>query len=223
MSAQKTIIVLMGAPGAGKGTQGKRLAADLGIPTISMGDILRAKKEEDSDLGRELRAIMAEGRYVPDDIVIQMIRERISQPDCSKGFILDGFPRTTAQAEALDRMLEELGLQLTAVLMLDVDEDEVVERLSGRRIAPSSGREYHIRFKPPKTPGVDDETGEPLIQREDDREDTIRKRLEVYRQQTTPVVDYYRARGVLEEIDGSGDFDEIYGRIQEALARAQQH
>ena len=220
MSTDKTIIVLMGAPGAGKGTQGKRLAADIGIPTISMGDILRAKKEEDSDLGRELRTIMAEGRYVPDEIVIQMIRERIAASDCDKGFILDGFPRTTGQAEALDRMLADLGLELTAVLMLDVDEDEVVERLSGRRIAPSSGREYHIRFKPPKTPGVDDETGEPLVQREDDREETIRKRLEVYREQTTPVIDYYRAQGVLETVNGSGEFDEIYDRMQEALTRA---
>lgn len=208
---------MVGPPGSGKGTQGKRLAADLHIPTISTGDLLREKKNDNSPLGRELKEIMAQGKLVPDDVIVGMIRERVQQADCSDGFILDGFPRTVAQADALDEMLENMNLRLSAVLHLEVDTDQLVRRLTGRRICANCGTEYHIEFKPPAQPGVCDKCGGDLIQREDDQEATIRNRLAVYSEQTRPLVDYYARKGLLKSVDGLGSFDEVYARLRSAL------
>lgn len=213
-------LILMGPPGAGKGTQGKRLAAELHIPIVSTGDILREKKNESSDLGRQIREIMAAGRYVPDEIVIQMLRERISQNDCADGFILDGFPRTVAQADALDLMLEQLGTKLDGVVLIQVHNEELLVRLTGRRICSKCGREYHVEFKPPAVDMICDACGSPLTQREDDRESTIRNRLAVYEEQTTPLIEYYRRKGTLRSVAGIGEFDEVFAR---ALAAAKGH
>lgn len=212
-------LIIMGPPGAGKGTQGKRVAADLGIPVVSTGDILREKKNEASELGRQIRAIMAEGRYVSDEIVIEMLRERISQSDCADGFILDGFPRTVAQADALDHLLERLGTRLNGVVLIEVPKQDLLVRLTGRRICSKCGREYHVEFRPPVVEGVCDADGASLVQREDDKESTIRNRLDVYEQQTMPLIDYYRRKGTLRPIDGVGEFDDVFARAL-AAARA---
>ncbi len=209
-------LILMGPPGAGKGTQGKRIAAELRIPVVSTGDILREKKNEASEQGRQIREIMAEGRYVPDDVVIEMLRERISQNDCTDGFILDGFPRTVAQADALDHLLERLGTQLDGVVLIEVPKADLLGRLTGRRICSACGREYHTEFRPPASEGICDADGAALIQREDDKESTIRNRLDVYEQQTMPLVDYYRRKGTLRPIDGVGEFDEVFARAMAA-------
>lgn len=213
-------LILMGPPGAGKGTQGKRLAAELQIPIVSMGDILREKKNESSDLGRQIREIMAAGDYVPDDIVIEMLRERISQHDCTDGFLLDGFPRTVAQADALDHMLEQLGSKLDGVVLIQVPDEELLVRLTGRLICSACGLEYHVKFKPPAVNMVCDACGSPLLQREDDRESTIRNRLAIYKEQTSPLIEYYRRKGTLRTVDGVGGFDEVFAR---ALAAAKGH
>lgn len=210
-------IILIGPPGAGKGTQGKRLARDLQIPTVAMGDILRDKKNENSELGRSLKQIMADGRYVPDDVVIEIMRERIQAADCRDGFILDGFPRTVGQADALERMLESMNLSLTAVVNLQVPHESIIERLSGRRIAPKSGQEYHVKFKAPKQAGICDVSGEALVQRDDDKEETIRKRLEVFEEQTKPLIGYYARKGLLRNINGADSFDAVFAAIKAAV------
>lgn len=211
-------IMLLGSPGSGKGTQAKFITERFGIPQISTGDMLRAAVREGTPLGVEAKKIMDAGQLVPDDIILGLIRERIAQPDCRRGFLLDGFPRTIAQAEGL----QEMGVTLDHVIEIAVDDEEIIKRLSGRRIHPASGRTYHIVFNPPQEEGRDDETGEPLIQRDDDREETVRRRLEVYRAQTQPLVDYYRdlaARGVLQftTVPGVGSVEEIRQAIFAAL------
>ncbi|HWP00990.1 MAG TPA: adenylate kinase [Methylococcus sp.] len=211
-------IMLLGSPGSGKGTQAKFITERFGIPQISTGDMLRAAVREGTPLGVEAKKIMDAGQLVPDDIILGLIRERIAQPDCQRGFLLDGFPRTIAQAEGL----QEMGVTLDHVIEIAVDDEEIIKRLSGRRIHPASGRTYHIVFNPPKQEGRDDETGETLIQRDDDREETVRRRLEVYRAQTQPLVDYYRdlaARGVLKftTVSGVGSVEEIRQAIFAAL------
>lgn len=210
-------LILIGPPGAGKGTQGKRLASELHIPIIVMGDLLREKRNENSALGAEIKSLMSEGKYVPDEVVIEIIQERITQEDCRDGFVLDGFPRTVGQADALDQLLEDLGLTLDAVVHLEVDHEELLRRITGRRICPTCKREYHVEFKPPQKDLVCDEDGSQLIQREDDQEATFRKRLEVYEQHTTPLVDYYKRKGVLRTVDGNGSFDEVFRRIHEVV------
>jgi adenylate kinase len=211
-------IMLLGSPGSGKGTQSKFITERFGIPQISTGDMLRAAAREGTALGVEAKKIMDAGQLVPDDIILGLIRERIARPDCRQGFLLDGFPRTIAQAEGLQAM----GVALDHVIEIAVDDEEIIKRLSGRRLHPASGRTYHIVFNPPKQEGRDDETGEPLIQRDDDREETVRRRLEVYRAQTQPLVDYYRdlaARGVVKftTIPGVGSVEEIRQAIFAAL------
>ncbi len=181
-------IMLLGAPGSGKGTQAQFICERYGIPQISTGDMLRAAVREGSELGKKAKAIMDAGELVPDDLILDLIKERIAQPDCAKGFLLDGFPRTIAQAEGL----EKLGVQLDYVIEIDVPDEEIVKRLSGRRVHPASGRTYHLLYNPPKEDCKDDVTGEPLIQRDDDKEETVRKRLEVYHRQTAPLVEFYR-------------------------------
>ncbi|NML45667.1 adenylate kinase [Ramlibacter sp. G-1-2-2] len=215
-------LILLGAPGAGKGTQAAFLCQKYGIPQISTGDMLRAAVKAGTPLGLAAKKVMDAGALVSDDIIIGLVKERIAQADCAKGFLFDGFPRTIPQAEAM----KNAGVKIDCVLEIDVPFDAIVERMSGRRSHPASGRSYHLKFNPPKVDGQDDLTGEPLIQRDDDKEETVQKRLQVYESQTRPLVEYYsnwaRADGqnapVYRKIDGMGSVDEITGRALGALA-----
>ncbi len=212
-------IVLLGSPGSGKGTQAEFLTRHFGIPQVSTGDMLRAAVREGSELGRRAKSIMDAGELVPDDLMVALVRERLARPDCEGGFVLDGFPRTIPQAEAL----HDTGTGLDAAVEVTVDDEEIVRRMSGRRVHPASGRVYHVEHRPPRVEGCDDETGEPLVQRDDDREETVRNRLAVYRKQTAPVAGYYRERadrGRLRfaRIDGAGEVEEVRARLLEALA-----
>ncbi len=215
-------LILLGAPGAGKGTQANFICQKYGIPQISTGDMLRAAVKAGTPLGIEAKKVMDAGQLVSDELIINLVKERIAQPDCAKGFLFDGFPRTIPQAEAM----KEAGVHLDYVLEIDVPFDAIIERMSGRRSHPASGRTYHVKFNPPKVEGVDDVTGEPLVQRDDDKEDTVKKRLDVYSQQTRPLVDYYSnwakqdaaAAPKYRAISGMGSVDEITARAFEALA-----
>jgi adenylate kinase len=214
-------ILLLGMPGAGKGTQAQFLIERYGIPQISTGDMLRSAVKAGSPLGKQARAFMDKGALVPDDIVIGLVRERAAQADCQKGYILDGFPRTLPQAEALRRA----GIGLDHVVEFDVGDDEILRRLSGRRVHPGSGRTYHVDFAPPKVAGKDDVTGEPLVQRPDDREETVKNRIVTYHAQTKPLVDYYVSWAASGEagaprysrVRGVGAVDEVRQRIIQAL------
>ncbi len=207
----------MGPPGSGKGTQAQILAERVGVPQIATGDILRAAVQEGTPLGREARDYMDRGALVPDEVVIGIIRDRTQKQDCSAGYILDGFPRTIAQAEALDQMLTEAGGEIDFVVSLLVNEEELVRRLSGRRTCRSCGAGFHIYSRPPQKRRVCDLCGGPLYQRDDDREETIRERLLVYRRQTQPLIEYYRGRGILKELNGSREIGEIQEKILEAV------
>jgi adenylate kinase len=215
-------LILLGAPGAGKGTQAAFIKERFGIPQISTGDMLRAAVKAGTPLGLQAKKVMDSGALVSDDIILGLVKERIAQPDCAAGFLFDGFPRTIVQADAL----KSGGVKLDYVLEIDVPDSAIVERMSGRRVHVASGRTYHDRFNPPKTPGVDDVTGEPLIQRVDDQEETVKKRLAVYAQQTRPLVEYYQrwaASGdpdapAYRKISGTGSVDEITARALAALA-----
>lgn len=208
-------LILLGCPGAGKGTQAKFIAETYHIPQISTGDILRAAIREASALGKQVQEIVDSGRLVPDDLMIELVKNRIKQPDCEKGFLLDGFPRTIAQAEALKKLTP-----IDCVIDIDVPEEEIILRLSGRRVHPASGRSYHIVYQPPQVSDKDDVTGEALIQRLDDSEDTVRKRLSVYHAQTSPLREYYQQSGQDTsycKINGSGSVDEIKHNIFSAI------
>jgi adenylate kinase len=213
MAKQGHNLILLGAPGAGKGTQAKKLVATLRIPQVSTGDILRAKRNENSPLAQQINEIMASGKLVPDEIVIAIIEERLKNDDCADGFILDGFPRTVAQADALDQMLERLGRNLTHVVLVDVPEAQLLERLAGRRVCKKCGEEYHVAFKKPKVEGVCDKCGGEIYQRADDSEDVIQKRLTEYGEKTAPLIDYYTRKGLLRKIDGTGEMDAVTARI----------
>jgi adenylate kinase len=214
-------MILLGAPGAGKGTQAAFICKRFGIPQISTGDMLRAAVKAGTPLGLAAKQVMDSGALVSDEIIIGLVKERIAQPDCTNGFLFDGFPRTIPQADAM----KQAGVKLDIVLEIDVPDEAIIERMSGRLFHIPSGRSYHTKFNPPKSPGVDDVTGEPLIQRDDDKEATVRKRLEVYQQQTRPLVDYYAAWAATGEtqapryakISGSGSVDEITARALAAL------
>ncbi len=210
-------IVLLGAPGSGKGTQGKKLSERYGIPQISTGDLLRAAVAAGTPLGKQAKAVMEAGQLVSDDIVMELIRERLREPDTEPGFILDGFPRNLAQAEALDAMLAEIDKPLQVALHIEVDFDTLIQRLTGRRTCESCGQMYNIYFSPPKVDGVCDKCGGRLIQRADDNEETIRKRLEVYRSQTMPLIEYYRKQGKLRTVKGDGSIDDIFEKIVSQL------
>jgi len=214
-------LILLGPPGAGKGTQAAYIMEKYNIPQISTGDMLRAAVKAGSELGRQAKSFMDSGGLVPDDVIIGLVKERIQENDCKNGFLFDGFPRTIPQADAL----REAGVEIDFVVEIDVDDEEIIKRLSGRRVHPDSGRTYHIDFNPPKTAGIDDVTGEPLIQRDDDKEDTIKKRLEVYHEQTELLVEYYstQAQNVSNtspkyvKVSGVGSLDAIKEKIFDAL------
>jgi len=214
-------LILLGAPGAGKGTQASFICQRFGIPQISTGDMLRAAVKAGTPLGIAAKKVMDSGALVSDDIIIGLVKERIAQPDCAKGFLFDGFPRTIPQADAM----KAADVKLDVVLEIDVPDEAIIERMSGRRSHVASGRTYHLRFNPPKVAGRDDLTGEELVQREDDKEETVRKRLQVYQSQTRPLVEYYSkwassgdpSAPRYRKIDGTGTVDEITGRALAAL------
>ncbi|MEV8064671.1 adenylate kinase [Streptomyces sp. NPDC085995] len=213
-------IVLVGPPGAGKGTQAVRLAEKLSIPHISTGDLFRANISGQTELGKLAKSYMDAGELVPDEVTIAMAKDRMEQPDAEGGFLLDGFPRNVSQAEALDELLSGEGITLDAVLDLEVPEDEVVKRIAGRRICRNdSSHVFHVTYSKPKQEGVCDVCGGELYQRDDDHEDTVRKRLEVYHSQTEPIIDYYKAQGLVVTISSLGPVDEITRRALEALKR----
>jgi len=209
-------IILLGSPGSGKGTQAQFITQKYDIPQISTGDMLRAAVRAGTPLGIEAKKVMDAGGLVSDDIILGLIKERIAQDDCTNGFLLDGFPRTIAQAEGLKAM----GIDISHVVEIAVDDEEIVKRMAGRRVHPVSGRSYHVIFNPPQVEGVDDVTGEPLIQRDDDKEETVRKRLEVYHNQTKPLVGYYSAAGQSAKfatIAGVGDVGQITAKLLAVL------
>jgi adenylate kinase len=214
-------LILLGAPGAGKGTQATFICQRYGIPQISTGDMLRAAVKAGTPLGVAAKKVMDAGGLVSDDLIIGLVKERIAQPDCAKGFLFDGFPRTIPQADAM----KAAGVKIDLVLEIDVPDEAIVERMSGRRSHQPSGRTYHIKFNPPKVAGVDDVTGEPLIQRDDDKEETVKKRLQVYQSQTRPLVDYYGQWAATGDagapryarISGTGTVEEITARVMGAL------
>ncbi len=210
-------IVFLGPPGAGKGTQAKILIERYGIPQISTGDMLREHRAKGTELGKKAQEYMDKGQLVPDEIILDMVKERLSQPDCEKGFILDGFPRTVAQAEALDRILSEMGKKLDFALALVVPDELLIERLTGRRTCKNCGMMYHVKYKPPKVEGICDLCGGELYQRPDDNEETVRNRLKVYHESTAPLIDYYKSKGILREVDGSKSIEEITNQLIQIL------
>ncbi|MGB5210364.1 MAG: adenylate kinase [Gammaproteobacteria bacterium] len=210
-------IILLGAPGSGKGTQAQRLTKGHGIPQVSTGDLLREAVAQGTELGKKAKIAMDAGELVSDDIVLGMIRERLARPDAESGFILDGFPRNLAQAEALDGVLEDLGAPLDAAVLMDVDFDVLLKRLTGRRTCGSCGKVYNVYFFAPKKDGVCDACGGELIQRADDNEETITQRLKVYESQTTPLVSFYEERGKLKVVPAEGEIDEVFQRLEAAL------
>lgn len=211
-------LVLLGPPGSGKGTQGERLNEDLRLPYYATGDILRAAVRDETELGSTAKEYMDRGDLVPDEVIVGVIAERIDSNEALDGFILDGFPRTTPQAEALDAKLSELGRAVTAVLLIDVSDDEVVRRLGGRRTCEANGHVFHVEFEPPKEEGVCDIDGSPLVVRDDDKPEVIRKRLETYHEKTEPLVSYYDSRSVLRRIEGEAAPDEVAEQVRRTLA-----
>ena len=211
-------LILFGPPGAGKGTQASRLQSDFQLPFISTGDMLRANVKQGSELGGQAQRFMDAGELVPDELILAMAAERLQQEDAQDGFILDGFPRTLEQARALDEQLSHLRRRVTAALLIDVPDDEVVRRLSGRRVCVKAGHNYHVEFDPPKHEGVCDQDGSRLIQRDDDRPEVIRNRLRVYHDQTEPLVEYYDQQGLMRRIDGTRGQSEVHDHIRAVIA-----
>lgn len=213
-------ILLMGPPGAGKGTQAEKLIREYGIPQISTGDMFRAAVKSGTALGKEAKSYMDKGALVPDSVTVGIVKERLAQDDCKKGWILDGFPRTNAQASALDAILHDLGIQLTAVLDFNVNRDDLVKRVSGRLVCRQCGASFHKEFRPPKQEGVCDNCGGELYQRADDNEVTVRERLAVYDTSTKPLIDYYKVSGRYYEINGDQSMDKVFADVQAALKKA---
>lgn len=210
-------LILMGLPGAGKGTQAEKIVEKYNIPHISTGDMFRLAIKEGTALGKEAKSFMDKGELVPDEVTIGIVRERLSKDDCQKGFLLDGFPRTIAQAEALENLLKDMNESLDYVLHIDVPTDQLVERLTGRRVCPTCGATYHVIYNPPKVEGKCDKDGSELIQREDDQPDTVRKRLDVNIEQTQPMLDFYKEKGYLVTIEGDQDINQVFKDIDEKL------
>jgi adenylate kinase len=220
VSQAQTNLILVGAPGSGKGTQAKRLQQEYGIPQISTGDMLRAAVRAGSELGKQASSYMNAGKLVPDPLLVNLIRHRIQEPDASHGFVLDGFPRTVPQAEALDEMLTEQDRSLTRVVVMDVPDAEIVERISGRRTCANCGATFHVQFSPPEKEGVCDVCGAvQLHQREDDREEKVRTRLDAYRDQTAAVIPYYAAQGLVGTIDGNQAPEQVTEAIRDQIRR----
>ena len=210
-------VILFGPPGAGKGTQANFLTRDYGLVQLSTGDMLRAAIKSGSEIGKKAKAVINSGNLVSDEIVVTIVEERIAQPDCENGYLLDGFPRNRKQAEKLDEMLQRSGQHIDCVIEIQVDEEAVVRRIGGRRFHLASGRSYHVEFNPPKVANRDDKTGEELVQRDDDNEETVRARLKTYAEQTSPLSDHYRKHKLLKNIDGMGNPEEVYQRLRESL------
>ena len=211
-------LILFGPPGAGKGTQAERLRGDFPLAYIATGDMLRENVKQQTELGQKAKEFMDAGDLVPDELIVAMAADRLSQEDAQDGFILDGFPRTLDQAHALDKQLEEMGRRVTAALLIDVPDEEVIRRLSGRRMCVKAGHNYHIEFDPPKHEGVCDQDGSRLVQRDDDQPDVIRNRLRVYHEKTKPLVDYYDERGLMRRIDGTREPADVHGHIRAVIA-----
>jgi adenylate kinase len=210
-------LILLGPPGAGKGTQAERITEDFDLPFISTGDMLRQAVKTGTDLGKEAKSYMDKGELVPDEVIIGVILEKVEGAEAADGFVLDGFPRTIAQAEALDNAFAKLGRGLTAAIMLEVPDEEIVRRMSGRRVS-AAGRPYHVDFNPPKVPGKCDVDGSDLIQRDDDKPEVVQKRLEVYHAETEPLVSYYDERGLLRRIDGTRSPTDVHDHVRAVLA-----
>jgi len=221
-TAEKTVselnLILLGPPGAGKGTQAERLQDDFHLPYIATGDILRAAVREDTDLGRQAKEYMDKGELVPDEVIIGVVLERIASDEARDGFLLDGFPRTAEQGRALDSAVADVGRRLTAALLIDVPDDEVVRRLSGRRVSVKTGRVYHVEFDPPKREGRCDVDGSRLMQRDDDKPETVRHRLEVYHRMTEPLIKHYEDKGILRRFDGARSATEVHDHIRATIA-----
>ncbi|MEJ7750418.1 MAG: adenylate kinase [Thermoleophilaceae bacterium] len=211
-------LILLGPPGAGKGTQAARLRDDFDLPYYATGDILRAAVKEESELGEEAKSYMDKGDLVPDDLICRVVVERVDSEEARDGFILDGFPRTEPQAEALEQALSGLGRRLTATLLIEASDDEVIRRLSGRRVCKDKGHTYHVEFDPPKNEGFCDQDGSALQQRDDDEPETVKHRLEVFHEQTKPLVEHYEQEGLLRRFDGTRSPDEVNGHIRATLA-----
>lgn len=212
-------IILLGPPGGGKGTQAERIVEKYGIPHIATGDILRDAVAKGTELGKKAKEYMDKGELVPDEIVIGIVKERLKQPDCEKGFLLDGFPRTIKQAEALDEMLKELGKSIDAVIYIDVPEEEVVKRIAYRRVCRNCGAVYNLIYSPPKEDNKCDKCGGELYQRDDDKEEVVRQRFKVYMENTAPLIEYYEKRGILYRVDGTKSIDEVWQQIDDILQK----
>jgi adenylate kinase len=216
--AQELNLILFGPPGAGKGTQAERLRKDFELPYIATGDMLRANVSEQTELGKQAKAFMDAGDLVPDDLIVAMAADRLSQDDAQDGFILDGFPRTIDQARALEKQLSDMGRRVTAALLIDVPDEEVIRRMSGRRLCVKAGHSYHVEFDPPKHEGVCDQDGSRLVQRDDDKPEVIANRLRVYHEKTKPLVDYYDKRGLMRRVDGTREASDVHGHIRAVIA-----
>ena len=206
-------IIMLGAPGAGKGTQAKMIADKYGVPHVSTGDIFRANIKNGTELGMEAKKYMDQGLLVPDELTVKILLDRVSQPDCKNGYVLDGFPRTIPQAEVLDKALAELGESIDYAIDVDVPDENIVKRMSGRRACVGCGATYHIEFNPTKVEGICDACGEKLILRDDDKPETVKNRLSVYHEQTQPLIDYYKNQGILKSVDGTQPMDEVFKAI----------
>ena len=206
-------IIMLGAPGAGKGTQAKKIAEKYQIPHISTGDIFRANITNGTELGKKAKTYMDQGLLVPDELVVDLVVDRVGQDDCKNGYVLDGFPRTIPQAEALDAALEKLGEKMDYAINVDVPDENIISRMGGRRACVGCGATYHVAYNPPKTENICDSCGEKLILRDDDKPETVKKRLDVYHEQTQPLIDYYKKAGILRDVDGTVDMEDVFKAI----------